>query len=445
MYGKLFLSLAVLVGSIPLWCQVEPSASGGSGSSDDDSPMALPPAISGSFYPSEVGSQERENLLSAGLLFTAAYDDNVLAGEAIKPISAESYTILPNVALSTRTSRLGGSLRYSPGFIFYHPTTELNDVTQNAVADFQYRWTPHASLGLQEFFQQNSTAFSEPYTVAGSTISGSATSASPIVIVPYGGQITDSTTGHIGYQFSRRSMVSASGSFSSFHFSSTTISEGLNNSNGGGGGGSYSHRLTRTQYLGLSYRYSTSTTNPYASTTDSHTGSVFYSVDLGRAFSLSLSGGPEYSTTSAPGTTPAHSWAPSVNAGVGWQRQRANFAFNYAHSITTGYGLLGSFTSDSAGAIAGWQFTRRLVGNINGNYANTRKSASPLIVTYSPTGHTVFGRASLSYQLAEHLMLVGEYTRLHESYSGIAALSNNPDADRVAVSLNYVLTRPLGR
>ena len=311
MYRNILLSLAVFVGSIPLWCQVEPSASGGSGSSDDDAPMALPPAIGGSFYPSEVGSQERENSLSGGLLFAAAYNDNVLAGEAIKPIAAESYNIVPNIALSTRTARLGGSLRYSPGFIFFHPTTELNDVTQNAAADFSVSldaaYVPWRTGVLSAEFNGLQRAVYR----RGATISGSATPASPLVIIPYGGQIMDSTTGHVGYQFSRRSMISASGSFSSFHFSGTAISEGLNNSIGGGGGGSYSRRLTRTQYLGLSYRYSASTTNPYASTTDSHTGSVFYSIDLGKAFSLSVSGGPEYSTTAAPGITPIHTWAPS--------------------------------------------------------------------------------------------------------------------------------------
>jgi len=451
MSRKILLSLAVFAGSLNLWCQVEPSATGGAGNSDDDSLMTLPPSVSGSFYPSEVGDRYKENSLSVGVLFTAAYDDNVLAGEEIKKIAAESYTILPNIALNSRTSRLNGSLRYAPGFMFYHPSTELNNVTQNAIADFQYRFSPHTTVGLQESFQQNSTAFSAPYTVAGATISGSGTSTVPIVIFPYGGQIADYTNGLIGYQFSRSSMISASGYFSTFHFSGSSLSAGLNNSNGGGGGASYSRRLTRTQYLGLSYRYSISNTNPYDSTTDSHTGSIFYSIDIGKAFSLSLSGGPEYSTTKTPGTvstTPgpvsASDWAPSVNAGFGWQKKRANFALTYAHSITTGYGLLGSFTSNSASALVSWQFSRRLVGGINASYANTNSTVSSL-ATFNSTGHNVFGRASLLYELGAHLNLVGEYFRLHEAYSGIAAISSNPDDDRVAISLNYALTRPLGR
>jgi hypothetical protein len=444
MFRRILLSLALLLGSMPLLCQVEPSATGGSGTTDDDSLMTLPPAISGSFYPSEVGSQERENLLSVGLLTSAAYDDNVLAGVGTGTIGAESYTILPNIEISTSTSRLRGSLNYSPGFMFFHPTTYLNAVTQNANADFQYRWTPHTTVAVQEVFQQNSTVFSEPYTVSGATISGSGSSGYPIVIAPYAGQIMDSTSAHVGYQFSRSSMISASGNYSSFSFSNSTVSQGLYNSHGGGGSGSYSRRFGRMQYLGLSYRYAISETTPYPSTTESQFATVFYSVRLSNSFSLSASGGPEYTTTTATGSPTVGTWAPSGNASIGWQRRRAAVALGYSRAVTTGWGLLGSFTADTATASVRWQFTQRLTGGLTGNYSNT-KNATPSITTTSLAGHTLFGRASLDYRLGEHLTAVGEYSRLHDAYFGIAAISNYPDADRVAISLNYGFKRPLGR
>ena len=444
MFRRILFSLAVLVGSIPLWCQVEPSATGGSGSTDDDSLMTLPPSVSGSFYPSAVGSQERENSLAAGVLFTASYDDNVLPDTGLKPIGAESYSILPNIALATTTSRLRGSLSYSPGFMFFHPVTYLNEVTQNAVADFQYRWTPHTTVSVQEAFQQNSTVFSEPYIVSGATISGSEGSAYPVVIAPYAGQTMDSTTGHIGYQFSRNSMISASGFYSLFDYSNTTASEGLYNSHGGGGSGSYSRRFGRTQFLGLTYRYGISETTPYPSTTESHFATAFYNVRLGNRFSLAVSGGPEYTTTSTTGTTLPGTWAPSGNASLGWQKRRASVALGYSRAVTTGWGLFGAFTADSATTTMRWQFTQRLVGGVNGNYSNT-KNAAPLIATYSPTGHTLFGRASLEYQLGEHLNLIGEYSRLHNTFSGIVAIANDPNVDRIAISLNYGFRRPLGR
>jgi hypothetical protein len=382
--------------------------------------------------------------LSVGLLFTAAYDDNVLAGEGTGTIGAESYTILPNIALSTSTSRLRGSLNYSPGFVFFHPTTYLNEVTQDADADFQYRWTPHTTVAVQEVFRQNSTVFSEPYTMSGATISGSGSSGYPIVIAPYAGQIMDSTSAHVGYQFSRSSMISGSGNFSSFSFSDSTASQGLYDSHGGGGSGSYSRRFGRAQYLGLSYRYATSKTTPSPSTTESQFASIFYSVRLSNSFSLSASGGPEYTTTSVPGTPTIGTWAPSGNGSIGWQRRRAAVALGYSRSITTGWGLFGSFTAESATISASWQFTQRLSGNLNGNYSNSKNSTT-LIPTSSINGHTLFGRASLDYQLGEHLAVVGEYSRIHNSYFGIAAISNHPDADRVAISLNYGFKRPLGR
>jgi hypothetical protein len=444
MARRYYLGLALLVSSAPLLCQVEPSATGGSGTSDDDSYMTLPPAVSGAFYPSSVGSQERSNLLSGGVLTTGAYDTNVLAGDSVKPVAAESVTILPNIQIAAKTARLSASLSYNPGFIFFTPTTDLNEVTQNAVADFSYRWTKRVTVGAQEVFRQNSTVFSEPYTISGSTISNSASYTSPIVIAPYAGQITESTNGHIGYQFSRSSMIGASGYFSTFQFSNTAQSEGLFNSNGGGGSAFYSHRLTRTQSIGFSYGYSLTKSNPYVSTISSHTGLAFYSFYLGSGFSLTFRGGPEYTTSSAPGVAATSTWAPSGSAGIGWSRPRVGFALNYSRSVTTGWGLLGAYTADNANANVRYQFRRRLIGGLNGNYGNTR-NATPQIATYTTTGHTLFGRASLDYLMGEHVRLVGEYSHVHNDYSDITALSSSPSDDRVALTVSYQFHRPLGR
>jgi hypothetical protein len=407
--------------------------------------MTVQPQVSGSFFPSTAASQERSNILTGGILVSASYDDNVLAGETAKPVGAETYTVLPNIALTERTSRVSGSLSYSPGFTFYDPTSELNDVTQNAVADFRFRWTPRLTVGAQEVFYQNSTVFSEPYTVSGSTISASLSASSPVVIAPYAGQVTDSTQGHIGYQFSRNSMVSGSGNFSAFRFSNSAQASGLYDSNSGGGSGAYSHRVTRTQYLGLSYGYEITKTANSTVTTTTDTVGALYSVGLSKAFSLALTGGPEFINTSIPGSAPIHTWAPSINATIGWQRTRADFALSYGRSVTAGYGLVGSFTSDHASMTAGWKFTQRLIGSLNGSYSNTQNATPELVAFFATTGHTIFGRATLQYQLSEHATIVGEYSRLHADYSGISALSENPDADRVSISFNYLFQRALGR
>jgi len=439
-----FLIFALLISCVPLWCQVEPSATGGSGTGDDDSMMTLPPQISGSFYPSETGGERRENVMTAGVLFTAGYDDNILAGLETHAISAESFVVRPEISIATMTSRVRGSLTYSPGVMYFHPTTELNEVTQNAVADFSYRWTPHTIVGVQEVFQQNSTALSQPYTLAGATLSATGALEGTEIINSYAGQWSDMTSGHMGYQFSRSSMVSASGYFSSYNFSSNANTLGLYDSIGGGGAAAYTRRMSRTQYLGFSYRYALNNTSTYGVTTTNQFGEAFYSIKLPNNFSLSLTGGPEYTTTSETGQATTHAWDPSGSAGLGWQRPRSNYAINYRRAVTAGWGLFGTFTSDAASALARWQFTQRLAGSVNGNYANT-KNATNLVATYTPTGHTLFGRAGVEYKLAEHINLVGEYMHLHNSYYGIPEFSRAPNDDRVSFSINYGFQRPLGR
>jgi hypothetical protein len=444
MLRRVSISLAVLLFAAPIWCQVEPSASGGSGESSDDSPMPLTPQVSGSFYPSSTGSQAHTNTLSGGVVVTASYIDNVLTGGSTTPLSAESYFISPTIRFDESASRTHAALAYSPGFTFYDPTTALNQVNQNLIGSYQYRVTPRVSLSIQDVFEQNSSIFSEPYTFSGATVSASPDSGGPILIVPYVGQIWNSTQGTIGYQFSRSSMIGASGSFSLFNYAGAAQQTNLYNSDSGGGGVFYSRRLTKTQYFGVTYHYSRTVTSPVTATSQSDSGSAFYTLYLGNRMTLSVSGGPEYSTTSFTGIPNSHTWGPSGSASLGWQQRHTNFALSYSRAITTGQGFLGTYTAQGANITAQWQITRRFSSGLNGSYSNVA-NATTFVGSGNPTGHTLFGRASVQYALTEHMNVIGEYSRLHESYQGISEIANDPNADRVSVTLNYQFTRPLGQ
>lgn len=437
--------LVLLVGvvQLPLWGQVEPSASGGVGMTSDDSLMTMPAAVNGGFYPTEVGSQRRSNFLSGGVIVSAAYDDNVFPGNTPHPLSAESYSVWPTISMELGTPRTQGTLIYSPGFVFYHPTSDLNQVTQSGTADFHYRLTPHTTVGVQDVFQQNSTVFSQPYTMSGATNSGSSGADLPVVILPYVGQINNSTRVETGYQFSRSSMVGMSGSYSFFNFQGSGPQLGLYDSTNTGGLAFYSRRLTPRQYLGVTYGYSQLHTTPFATTTRSQIGSIFYSVSFNNRLSLSLKGGPEFSTTDSPGVPTSSSWDPSGTVGLAWFSPRTNISFTYSRSVTTGWGLLGIYTTDTASALYQRQLTRRLVAGASGDFANLQHQMTQLTFNVA-TGHTIFGRATLQYQLGEHLTAVAEFGRLHENYA-IGLIQNSPDADRTSVSINYSFRRPLGQ
>src|ERR1700733_8400128 len=119
MLSRICSILILLFVSASLWCQVEPSASGGEGVADEDSPMAMSPEVSGSFYPSSVASQIRSNTLSGGVIFTTAYTDNLLTNETSKPIDAETYSVSPTLRLDQSSSRTHGGLSYTTGFTFF--------------------------------------------------------------------------------------------------------------------------------------------------------------------------------------------------------------------------------------------------------------------------------------------------------------------------------------
>ena len=84
-----------LAAAMPLWSQVEPSASGG-GFDLDDSHMMTPPPVSQDAYPVVIGTEMRSNYLSGGLVFTTAYVDNLVGGDS--PTSDEMYSVFPTIS-----------------------------------------------------------------------------------------------------------------------------------------------------------------------------------------------------------------------------------------------------------------------------------------------------------------------------------------------------------
>jgi hypothetical protein len=384
--------------------------------------------------------------LSGGILFTAGYDDNVLTGEAVQPVSAETFLIVPNIQYQQTTSRLYGSLLYSPGFTFYHPTSALNQVNQNAAADFEYRFSPRTTVAVQDIFQQNSTIFSEPYTFSGAALQGAIGAQSPYLILPFAGQVVDSTQARIAYQFSRDAMIGGSGTFSLVDYSAASSQTGVFNSQSGGGSAFYARRFGRSQYIGADYGYTRTVTSPIDTTSQVQSGMIFYSVAFPNRLALSLAGGPDYSITTGTltGARSTTTWGPGGSASVAWQKTRTNVVMSYSRSISSGQGFLGVYTADSGSLFWQWQLGKKLIAGVNGTYANI-SNGSRLLPATAPTGHTLVGRASLQYLLGEHMNIVGEYIRLHQNYAGIAVISTNPNSDRVAISINYLFTRPLGR
>jgi len=449
MAARVYLSLA-LFAAMPALAQVGANNTGAANGAQ----MQVPAPVSNEAYPTEVGSEVRSNYLHTGLVISTAYNDNVLAGTGSRPISDNSYSIWPTIALDQTTSRLHQTLTYRPGFTFYQRTRTLNEVDQNLALDFQYRLSPHVTASLQDSFRKSSNVFNQPYSLSGGAISGSAQSTLVPVVAPFADQLTNTANTELTYQFSRNGMIGASGIFTNLDYPNPSEVPGLYNSISRGGMAFYSHRLSQTQYVGATYQYlqiqgsspgaQNNTQNEAGSETQTHTVFLFYSLYLTSNLSFSLSGGPQYLDLSQSPFSALRSWAPAATASIGWRGRRTNFAASYSHLVSGGGGLLGAFSSNSANALARWQLARTWTIGSAANYALT-KNVSSFMVQSNPGGHIVSETFTVQHPISEHLNMELGYMRLHQSYSSIEVVANAPDSNREYISVSYQFTRPLGR
>jgi hypothetical protein len=451
MLKRVYLGLMLLIAT-PVWSQlgVTPFETP---ATSDDAQMMTPPPVSVEGYPTTVGSQERSNYLAAGLTFNTAYNDNVLAGNGTTPVSDFIYTIFPTITLNKTTPRQNLGLTYSPGFTFYQHTSSLNATNQNAAVNFQYRLSQHTTISLSDSFQKSSNAFDQLYPVSGGPISGSSQTPPIGVVAPYADQLSNTASIGLSYQFNRNGMIGVAGIVTENNYPNPAEASGLYNSDTFGGSVFYSQRLSSTQYMGVTYRYSRSQSNPVnaeanlaiaRSEVQTHTFLVFYTIYLNPTFSLSLSSGPQYSDDAQPPSPSFSSWTPFVTASIGWQRSRTNFVASYSRTVTGGLGLPGAFNSNSANASVRWQIARSWTIGSAANYSNN-ENATPSIPSSNPGGQTVSGTVSVQHSMSEHFNVEFGYARLHQSYSGIPVISEAPDSNRESISISYRWTRPLGR
>ncbi len=445
----------MLAASVPLWSQVNtaPDTTPVSSAADTtaapatvEDRMQTPPTVSGAAYPTTYAAEERSNYLRGGLTFTTAYSDNVLGGTTTNRVSDVSYAIFPSIALDETTPRLHWVLSYAPGYTFYQRVSSRDQANQNVSIDFTYRLSPHVTLSLRDSFQKSSSVLNQPDLASVSAVTGGAQGIGIAVIAPLADQLNNRGNAEITYQFSADDMIGASGTFTNLHYSNPAQVPGLYDSSVQGGSAFYNHRVSKRHYVGLSYQYQRIVAYPVGAQneTQTHAVSAFYTVYLQPKLSLSVSGGGQHSNVDQSPLPSSQSWSPMVTASMGWQARRTNLAASYSRMVSGGGGLLGAFHSNTANLSLRQQLSRNWNAQAVGAYS-INKTVTPFFFLSSPGGHSISGSASIQRKLGQHLSAEAGYTRLHQSYSDIAAISTAPDTNREWLSISYQFARPLGR
>jgi hypothetical protein len=445
MLTRACLTTIALLMTMPAWSQA-PSATTGSDTSNDNSGMSIPPTVSGEAIPTTTLSTARSNYLDVGLTVQPTYYDNLPGGNGSQPIGDTAYSIRPTIKLDELTPRLHLTWAYDPGFTIYQKTSARNEADQSASLALQYRLSEHATVSGQDNFLRSSNVFNQPDSLTGGQISGSPPSSPVDVVAPFAERLTNTANAELAYQFSMNGMIGAGGSGTITNYPNQAQSTGLGSSNSRGGSAFYNFRLSSTQSLGANYQYVRILNYPVTGQLEiqTHTVYLFYTATLGNRLTLSLSAGPQYFSYAQSPFPTTHSWTPAVTASTGWQGERTGLAASYSRTVSGGGGLLGAMSSNSASASATWRMTRTWDVRSTANYA-VYKNESPSSLSSSSGGHSVSGTVTIDHTFSEHLRMDVGYQRLHQSYSGIAAIASDPDTDSEFASISYQFTRPLGR
>lgn len=448
--SEVVLPLALLLAlplAIPAWSQsglLGPSA-------DAQSQMPLPPPVNNEAYPTTGSSEMRSNYLGMGAAFSGGFIHNLYPGSGFESVDDVTYLIQPHITLDRTGPRYHDTLIYRPSFTFYQPTSTLNAIDQSASAEWRLRLSPHVTLQAMDTFDKTSNAFVQNLSPAQGAVHGTAPSVTPGIIAPFAPQWTNNASVGLSWQFGADSMVGGSGTLTELNFTNPSRASGFYDSQSRGGSGFYTHRVSNRQYVGGFYQYSWIHATPLATSTlassvlKTNTIFGFYTFYPSQQLSVSFTGGYQsYTTLQAPLPT-FTSWGPAGTVSLGWQGVHTSFAASYGRTVTSGQGVVGAFQSNSANLSGRWRLSRAWTAGVGGIYAEIHDVTPKQFYSSTTGGHTISGNASLDYTINRNFGLACSYSRLHQTYSGLPAVSNNPNSDQVLVSLVYQLSRQLGR
>lgn len=430
------VGLILLLAAGPLWSQDESSGAAPAAVATD---MVTPSPVSvEGASPAFAAETERSNYLRGGLSFSTTYDNDFITRGA----TDIGYSVRPSIAIDKSGSRLRWDLSYSPGFTFYQRQTLFSQSDHDLAAYLRYRLSPHVTVVLKDSLTKSSLLYNhfDPNPIESGT--GILQTPNQSIISPVTDTLSNIASGQITYQFSANGMVGASATETELLYLNRSQVPGLFNSRAKDEMAFYTRRLSGQHYIGVTYEFQQFFSHPNGSETQTQGTFGFYQLYTNPMFTVSLFGGPQHFEISRLGFPTERGWLPAGGASLGWQRFHSSGNLNFTHMVGDGGGLVTAVVSDTVNLSIRHQLTKALTVGIGGGYANNSLVGQ---ASSGTAGHTVSGSLSLERSIGEHFSLQMGYTRAHQSYADIPALSSVPDRNRAWAALSYNFSKPLGR
>lgn len=397
--------------------------------------------------PPEVPSVERmpSNTLQFGFRATGAYDDN--GGSFVDSKGGFITGFAPVVRLNSNSERYTSMFEYQPSYTRTTGLFKRDDYGQSLNAKLGVRLSKRMILRLQNSFNITSSPF-EARNGLPDPVSPNGTVATAFVR-----RKSEIASADLEYMLSGRTSVGVAGNFASQRYNDPSgvgsQNQNLLNSTNSSGRVYVRHSITKRIAAGLEYDYQDLFVGNSKSRTQTHSAVAFMNFALSRHQMVSVFAGPERSHLRdivvldlglAVITFPVNQWMTSTTAGGSYtlEGKTSLFRAEYNRKIADGGGLLGPVRLQAVSANYNRQFTRRWSADLGFGYGHNQ-ALGPISNLYE----SYTGDVGVHRQLSRNLNLSMEYQHVQQNYNNSNLLLN--DHNRVAVTLEYLWTRPLGR
>ena len=272
---------------------------------------------------------------------------------------------------------------------------------------------------------------------------GSNYSPNQSVFTGFGPRISNVAVMQATFQLTRRSSITASGSYGLLHYTDP----GNIDTYSAFGSLGYNYQLSKKDSIGLFYEISTYhfPGNPQAFGTQ--TVSAAYARKITGRLALSLYGGPQFTSLRIPvGTTSSLAKGNLVN---GYASAFLNYAFTnggisarYLHGVSGGGGVLTGSISDIADISASRKLTRVWHGSVNFGYSHNTTIGDIVGTPGNPSFNDWFAGASIGRPFGRDLTIFLSYVAYFETNNPNCSIpgcgvSSNTNAQTVTVNIRW--------
>jgi hypothetical protein len=230
----------------------------------------------------------------------------------------------------------------------------------------------------------------------------------------FGPRYSNAFGSQITYELSRRGSLTLGGVYGFLRF----VDPGNIESDDTVLNAGYSYAVTRKDWVGVVYRFSTYHYPGQPQAIGDHSPLLSYGRKITGRLALQLSGGAEITTFRVPIDGETRHVGGSAYATINYAFKRGGVNLNYNHSVTGGSGVFLGASTDQIQVQGNRQLSRQWHGNVQFGYARNRSVLSG--ANGNTSFDTLYGGGGVDRPLGRNLNFSGAYTLYFQHPSATA-------------------------